>query len=575
MRIALPAPGVLIDGRWIGRAIWHIERTLEQAKAKDETGVGTRGRILAVMLVVSVVFIVLSAGAVKAALFTPDARAGALANLPAGARADLVDRNGELLAANLLHFGMFIDPREVWDATETKAALARALPDIKADRIAKAVDGSRRIRLMGGLTPAERDRILDLGLPGISFEPEEARVYPLGSTAVHLIGFTDTGGAGLAGAEKAFENKLAGLSGPVALSIDLRVQAALDDEIAKTAAEFKPIGAVGLVIDTQTGEVLGMSSWPNYDPNGRASADQRLNRAAASVFEMGSTFKAFTVAAGLDAGVATPTTMYDASAPFKFGYRTISDMHSEGRSLSLVDVFTHSSNVGTARLAQAIGRDRMHDYFDKLGLRKKATVELAESTRPLLPRKWDDDDMLSTSFGHGMQVTPLALAQAYSAIVNDGKRVPLTILKRSGPPPKGEQVMSVETSQTMLQIMRANVVRGTGRSANASGLSVGGKTGTGEKVVNGRYDSYKQIASFAAAFPTTGGPGTKRYFVLVLVDEPQGGARTGGIVAAPAVGRVVDRIAEFLKVPRQDLSREVVIGAPPPVDKPEEAAAVL
>ena len=480
---------------------------------------------------------------------------------PADARADLTDRHGALLAADLPHFSLYIDPREVWDLPATRAALRSVLPELQARRIEKVITGEKRAFLAGGLTPAQRARLHDLGLPGLSFENDERRVYPLGATAAHLIGFSDSAGAGLAGVERAFDNDIRGPGGgPVALSIDLRVQAALDDELRKAAAEFTPRGAVGIVTNVRTGEVLGLSSWPDFDPNepGAASDDQRLNRAAAAVYEMGSTFKAFTVAIGLDTGVTTMNSTFDAREPIKMGYRTIVDYHAARKILTLTEVFQHSSNIGTAKLAESIGPQRMSQYFGGLGLTRPARTELRESATPLTPRKWDDDAVASTSFGHGINVSPLALAAAYGAALNGGVLVPMTVRKLpEGAKVEGTRVFSPETSALMLQVMRANVTGGSGGSADAPGLTVGGKTGTGEKydpAIRG-YSNTKQVSSFAAVFPTAGGPDVERYFVLILMDEPHATAKTygystGGWVAAPAAGRVIDRIAPFLGVRR-------------------------
>ncbi len=274
---------------------------------------------------------------------------------------------------------------------------------------------------------------------------------------------------------------------------------------------------------------------------------------------MGSTFKAFTVAVGLDTGVANMNSTFDAREPFKLGYRTIHDYHATRKILSLVEVFQHSSNIGTAKLAEGIGPARLSRYFGGMGLTRPAEIELAESASPLTPRKWDDDAVASTSFGHGMNVSPLALAGAMGSILNGGVRVPLTLKKLPADAKvTGPRVFSEQTSTQMLQIMRANVTGGSGGSADAPGLSVGGKTGTGEKfdpAIRG-YSGTKQVSSFAAVFPTAGPPNTERYFVLILLDEPKPSAKTfgystGGWVAAPAAGRVIDRIAPFLSVPRQ------------------------
>jgi cell division protein FtsI (penicillin-binding protein 3) len=474
-----------------------------------------------------------------------------------------VDRNGRLLAADLLHYGLYIDPREIWDQDETRRGLLKALPGLDPDRLERALSSNRRLFVMGSLTPDEKARVHDLGLPGVTFEPETHRVYPLGVTAAHLIGFSDPSGEGLSGAEAALNGEVraaADDNAGVPLSIDLRVQGALEDELWKAVAQFNPKGAVGLVTDVHTGEILAMTSWPTYDPNrmNAATDNARLNRAASSVFEMGSVFKAFTMAIGLDAGVATPQTTFDATHPFQIGYRTIHDYHATHAMLTMVEVFQHSSNIGTARLAVAIGPERLHQYFDNLGLTSSAPVELVESARPLTPRKWDEDALASTSFGHGIDVTPLALARAYGALLNGGYVLPLTIRKLApGTKVAGPKVVSDKTSAEVLKLMRANVTGGSGKSANVAGLNVGGKTGTGDKWDPSihRYSTTRQVSSFAATFPSDGPPSARRYFVFVLMDEPHpdktGLDPTGGIVAAPVVGRVIQRIAPFLNVKRR------------------------
>jgi len=558
--------------RWLIERIWGLEHAFERARASGKVEDDTRLRIFFVLVLFSLGFITLAIGATRAALFSDAGRGGAMATLGAS-RADLVDRNGMLLAADLLHYGLYIDPREIWDQGETRRGLLRTLPNLEAQRLERALRGNRRVFVLGALTPEERNRVHELGLPGVSFEPEQRRVYPLGPSAAHIVGFSDAGGEGISGAEAAFNDDIrtaARGGAPVPLSIDLRVQGALEDELWKAVAEFTPKGAVGLVTDIHTGEILGMASWPAFDPNkpGKAGVYAQTNRAAATVYEMGSTFKTFTVATGLDSGVATPESTFDARTPYHLGYRTITDYHAARKILTLVEVFQHSSNIGTAKLAEAVGPQRMGTYFKGLGLTTPAKVELIETARPLTPKVWNEDAIASVSFGHGINVTPLALARAYGAVLNGGNLIPLTIHKLE-PDAKvtGPRVMSERTSLQMLSIMRANVTgkSGSGRSANIPGLSVGGKTGTGEKydpAIRG-YNHGRQVSSFAAVFPTTGGAGTKRYFVLVLLDEPHASANsagyaTGGWVAAPAAGRVIERIAPFLGVQRRaDLAQAV------------------
>lgn len=550
--------------RWLARSMWRLEHAFERARASDKPQDDTRIRIFFVGALFAAGFVTLAMGATRAALFADAGRVGGYAPPVSAARADLVDRNGELLAADLLHYGLYIDPREIWDASETRRALHAALPDVAPERLERALRASRRTFLVGGLTPETRKRVYELGLPGVSFEPEERRVYPLGYTGAHYIGFVDGGGQGLAGAEAAFNDdihKAASLGQKAQLAMDLRVQAAAEDELYKGVAKFRPKGAVALVVNVHSGEILALANYPTFDPNkpGEAPLNARLNRAAASIYEMGSTFKGLTVAAGLDSGVATPMTTFDARQPLKIGYRTIHDYHATRKVLNLVEVFQHSSNIGTAILAESVGTQRLAAYFKAFGLTEPAKVELVESARPLTPKVWDEDAIASTSFGHGMNVSPLAIARAYSGLLNGGKLVPLTIRKQPpGYRPEGPQIVQPRTTETLLQIMRANVTGGSGKSANVSGLNVGGKTGTGEKydpAIRG-YSTSKQVSSFAAVFPTDGPLDAPRYFVLVLMDEPHpdpvtGARPTGGIVAAPVTGRIIERIAPFVGIERR------------------------
>ena len=539
--------------------VWRLEHAFERARASGRAEDDTRIRIFVVLLLFSSLFVAVSIGATFATVLSQAGKGDGYSPPIGAARADLVDRNGQMLAADLLHYGLYIDPREIWDTDETRRALAANLPELSSERLEKALRTGRRTFVFGGLTPEVRAKIHDMGLPGVSFEPEQKRVYPLGYTAAHLIGFADTGGEGLAGAEASLNDDIraaAASHGAVPLSIDLRIQAALEDELYKATAQFKPKGGVGVVINVHTGEILGLANYPTFDPNqpGKSSLDARLNRAAGAIYEMGSTFKGFTVATGLDTGVATPSTTFDATHPFQLGYRTITDYHATHKVLTLVEVFQHSSNIGTARLGEQIGPERLHAYFDRFGLTQRPKVDLVESARPLTPAIWNEDAIASTSFGHGINVSPLAVARAYSGIMNGGELLPLTIRKLApGTVVHGPRIVSEKTAATMLQIMRANVTGGSGKSANIAGLNVGGKTGTGDKwdPAARRYSTTKQVSSFAAVFPTDGPLNAPRYLVLILMDEPQratGVDPTGGIAAAPAAGKVIERIAPFLGV---------------------------
>jgi cell division protein FtsI (penicillin-binding protein 3) len=546
---------------WFTDRIWRVEHAFEHAKAQRKEQ-DTTYRIFFVLVLFATAFGTLAIGAIaKAMFFDPNAGARGAAAAPV-ARADLVDRNGRLLAVDLVHYGAYLDPKDVWDVAETRAALASALQEVAAQRVGKILASGRRSYLIGGLTPEQKDKLHDLGLPSLSFEPEDRRIYPLGSTAAHVIGFSDTGGKGLAGSERALDTLIrqSGDQGrPVALSIDLRVQAALDDELAKAAAEFQTVGAVGIVVDVHTGEILAMASNPTFDVNqpGHASAASLINHVAATVYEPGSVFKVFTLAMGLDSGVANINTMFDARTPLTLGGQTIHDYDKDNSMLPLWEVFTHSSNIGAARLGLLAGADRMDRYFHNFGLFAAAPSELIESARPIAPRRLTENVVASMAFGHAISVSPLAIATGMSSILNGGEYRPLTIRKLDGAPSPGRRVISEATSRTMLDLMRLNVVKGTGSKAGAAapGLRVGGKTGSAEKAMNGHYERKKLVSSFAAVFPTDGPMDAPRYFVLIMLDEPHAnkataGFATGGWTAAPTAGRIIDRIAPFLGVER-------------------------
>jgi len=574
--------------RWLAESVWRVEHAFERSKAEGRAADDTRLRIFFILSIFALAFVTLAVEAGRAALFSDAGRSAFDAALPASARADLVDRNGRLLALNLPHYGLYLDGREVWDRDETRRGLLAALPNISKDRLDKALVSDRREYLIGGLTPKERERVRNLGLPGVGFEEEQRRVYPLGRSAAHLIGFTATGGRGLAGAERALDGEIHAAAAdhkPVALAADLRIQAVLQEELQRGLAEYHANAAVGVVTNVHTGEILALASLPDFDPNdpGDATPAGRLDRAAASVYEMGSTFKVFTFAMGLDSGVATPSSTYNATEPLRIGSRVIHDFHATHEVMSLEDVFLHSSNIGTARLALMAGADRLTKYFNRFGLFDAANVELAESAQPLVPRKWDENTVASASFGHAISVTPLMVAAGVGSIMNGGTYVPLTIEKRApGAVPEGRRVVSPETSRAMLDLMRANVASkaGSGGKADALGLRVGGKTGSAEKAINGRYERKRLISSFAAVFPTDGALEDPRYLVLILFDEPKGtketfGFATAGWNAAPVAGRVIDRIAPFVGVARTPttLFGQTGLGpaaANPVVDAPSE-----
>ena len=531
--------------RWLSEAMWRVEHSFGRARADARPEEDTRVRIFLILSLFSAVFVCLALGAANAALLAPRGGVGSIGHPNAVSRADVVDRNGALLATNIVHYGLYIDPAEVWNRRTAALQIKRVLPRVSTAKLNRVLSGDRRLIVMTGLTPGEKSAVHALALGGVSFEPEDRRVYPLGASATHVLGVTDTGGQGLTGAELAFNSDIreAGLRGEsFPLSIDLRVQGVLENELARAVAETQAKGAVGIITDVQTGEVLGMASWPTTD---------RLNRATSAHYEMGSVFKTFTVAAGLDTGRADMNTLFDASQAFMIGNRRITDFHATNQVLTLEEVYLHSSNIGTSRLAVEMGPTVMQDYFKRFGLLDAAPIELHESARPRRPTKWDDSTLASLSFGYGIMITPLQMSAAMGALTNGGRYLPLTLRKGGRPDAEVRQVVSPQTSLTLLDLLRRNVVRGSGGRAEAPGLRVGGKTGSANKLVNGRYDPTHAVGTFAAVFPADGPVNARRYSILILIDEPGTYPRTGGFVAAPAVGRIADRIAPFLGVQRR------------------------
>jgi cell division protein FtsI (penicillin-binding protein 3) len=547
----------------LGRWILGMEHAFERARASEKAVDDTRLRIFFVLALFGFGFVTLGLGASRAALFSPWGHGAEIVQPAPNARAELTDRNGLILALDTPRFGLYVDPHEMVHKADVRAALLAAMPTIPAAKLDRILAGDKRQYVIGQLTPEQQQMIHDLALPGVTFEEESGRDYPLASLAAHVIGFSSRDGVGLAGAEKAFDAQLrAPGAKPLPLSIDLRVQGALENELADASQTLGVQDAAGMVVNVRTGEILGMASWPTFDAGAAAAADpaHMVNHAAATVYEPGSVMKVFTLAMGLDSGVATPDTMFDVATPLELPGQTIHDYDHGDAQLSLAHVFTHSSNIGAARLGLLAGADRMSRYYHAFGLFNAAPSELAESARPLTVRTLSSNIVASMSFGHAISVSPLAIATGMSAILNGGVYRPLTLkrLDAGQAPAPGRRILQESTSQTMLRLMRLNVTEGTGTRADAIGLRVGGKTGTATKLVHGHYVVGKNaanLASFAAIFPTDGPVDQDRSLVLIMLDVPKpvaadSGVTSGGFTAAPAAGRVIERIAPFLGVRR-------------------------
>ena len=509
-----------------------------------------RSRLLFAAVVFAVGFVVMAARVVDVAILT-DGNEPRLARVPAAAplatgRADIVDRNGVLLATSLRAASLYADPTEIIDPAAAAAQLTGVLTDLKPAHIAaKLVQPKRFVWIKRHLTPAETFAVNRLGIPGLHFQTEERRVYPHGALAAHVTGFAGVDDTGLAGLEKALDSRIRGDQTPVRTSIDVRLQHIVRQEVQRQIDDFSAVGGVGVVMAVDSGEVHALVSLPDFDAN-RAEvtpSEARFNRATLGVYEMGSTFKIFNTAMALESGAVTLRDGYDATKPIRIARFTISDYHAQKRWLSVPEIFMYSSNIGSVKIALDVGTEDQRAFLARLGFLDRLALELPETGTPMTPRPWRQINTMTISYGHGLSVTPLHLAGAVSTVVNGGLRHAPTLLAQDTPA-TGQRVFSADTSKAMRRLLRLVVKSGTGRNADARGFLVGGKTGTAEKSGVGGYRRKALLSSFVAAFPLN----APKFVILVMVDEPKGNERshgyaTGGWVAAPAVKRIVARMA--------------------------------
>ncbi len=471
-------------------------------------------------------------------------------------RADVVDRNGILLATNLSTSSVFADPSLIPDATQAATQLRTVFPELSHAALVKSLTGKGRFAwIKRNITPQEQYEVNMLGIPGVSFEREEQRIYPHGRLFSHALGFVNIDNKGAGGLERAMEAAITDPKNqqPFVTSLDMRAQYVMHDELTQAMETFRAKAAVGLLMDAKSGELLSMVSLPDFDPHhpAEASDDARFNRASLGTFEMGSTFKMFTFAMALQHQKIRLDEMFDVSKPIHYARHVIHDSHPEKRPLSGLEVFTHSSNIGTVKIVSRVGMDLQKDFLRQMGMFEPVQeVELSERGYPLYPKQWKEIQSLTISFGHGMSVTPLHLIRAMDALVSDGRVQPLTLLHREQAHPSEnlrDAVVSPQTIQNMRLLLRTTVAEGTAKTANIKGYAVGGKTGTAEKVVKGRYDRKSLRTSFAAAFPIQ----DPQYVMLVMLDEPKPtkktyGFATAGWNAVPTAGRIIARVGPML-----------------------------
>ncbi|MEQ1789536.1 MAG: penicillin-binding protein 2 [Rickettsiales bacterium] len=479
-------------------------------------------------------------------------------------RGNIVDRNGVLLATSLMTASVYVNTKEFKDANYAARRLAKILSMDKKLLLRRLESGKSFVWIKRNITPKEQQQVNDLGIPGISFQAEEKRVYPYGNMLSHMIGYVGMDNKGLSGIERQFDNRLRATelnNEPFALSVDVRLQSILHEEMSSAFEEFNAVGAAGMILDIKSGEVLSMVSLPDFNPTvlAKNNSAARFNRVTLGSYEMGSTFKSFTMAMGLDYGVTTMKEGYDATNPLKVSTFTIRDDHAQKRFLNVPEIFAYSSNIGTAKMALDVGGKRQKEFLGKIGMLEPVDIEFPEISRTQFPENWKEINIATIAYGHGIAVTPLHLVRGIATLVNGGTLQHLTLLKNGNKNKgKGKVVISQETSKNIRRLLRLVVDHGTGKNSDVAGYRVGGKTGTAEKVTSGGYSQSANLASFVATFPVD----DPKYVVLVMIDEPKGnksthGYATGGWVSAPAVGRVIARMGPMLGIkPRYDVPED-------------------
>ncbi len=476
-------------------------------------------------------------------------------------RADIVDRDGQLLVTTLQGWSLAADPSAIWDVGEVVDALKSVFPNLNTTQLAQTLSDKKRrfVWVRRGVTERERRAVKDLGMEALRFVEEPQRVYPNGSLAGHLLGYTNVDGAGLEGVEKIYDARLKAGGDPLRLTIDASAQYVLEEELEAAFQQFDMQGAAGMLIDANTGAVRAIASWPASDPRKRGDEppEAKTNRAINARMELGSIYKPLTVAAALEAGKLSTADRFNVSAPVRIGSAVVREPHplANASSVSASDIIVYSSNIGSALIAQRIGPEKLKTFLGDLGLLGGVTITGPQTASPLTPAEWDQTAMATVAFGHGISVSPLAFAMTYSPFATGGELVTPTFLEPVDPATvQRKRVMSRETAATVLAMLRRTVVEGSGKLAEAQGYEVAGKTGTAEKPTPDGYDPNRNITSFAAVFPAS----RPQFVVLVVLDEAQprtGAIRTASVTAATIAGNVIARAAPLLDV-------QPVLGAP-------------
>ncbi len=563
-------------GNWIGR----VQATARDLFSTRLDKSGGRIRLIVFAMLAAYVGIAVKLVALGLSHDPPQTLKVAADQAASGARPDLLDRNGEILATDVKTMSVFAEPRRIIDKDEAVELITAVLPDVDAKELRERL-GSKKgfVWVKRQVTAKEQEEIFRLGLPGVGFFPENKRVYPNGPLGAHVIGFVDKDNIGIAGMEKYLDQQsltdphVAGFSvdpdslKPVRLSLDLKATHALRDELAAGIERFRAKAAAGAIIDVNTGEIIALESLPDFDPNdpGDVKDPEKINRVNVGVYEMGSTFKAISIAMALELGKVNLNSRIDARESLRYGRFTIHDFHATHRVLTVPEVFTHSSNIGTARMALMVGVEGHQAFLKKMGQLDRLRTELPESAEPLVPKRWSELNTMTIAFGQGLNVAPIQALMAVAALVNGGNLMTPTFLPRSEAEAAAvaHRVVSPQTSESMRYLMRANATHGSAGFANIPGYYVGGKTGTADKIVHGHYSQDKVFTTFMAMTPAD----KPKYLYLVMYDEPQGLPEDGGYhTAAHNAGRTTGRLVERV---------EPLEGVPPASKFPDQPFPLL
>jgi cell division protein FtsI (penicillin-binding protein 3) len=563
----------ILDARDKGENPDAIEREnirLRHEQIRDQARQRAEGRLLVLGLFFVVAFGVVGMRMGVLATSEPmEPRVDAPGAQIHAARGDIVDRHGNILATNFETHALYAQPRHMVDPVHAANGLANIFPELDAQELIEDFTGKRKfLWIKRKISPEQMQAVHEIGDPGLLFASREMRLYPNGPLAAHVLGGASFGKEGVnaaevigvAGVEKYFDDYLRDPENgtrPLQLSLDLTVQAASERVLYGGMKLMNAKGATSILMDVHTGEVISVVSLPTFDPNDRprpatsgdASDSPLFNRSVQGVYELGSTFKIFTVAQAMDLGLVNPQTVIDTKGPLRWGKHRIRDFRNYGDEMSVTKVIVKSSNIGTARLAQAIGVERQQAFLKELGMLDTTGFEIVEAAtgRPLLPGNWSELSAMTISYGHGLSTSPMHLAAGYAAIANGGYKVQPTILKTETPA-KGERVFSAASAAASRDMLRKVVTEGTASFGEVKGYAVAGKTGTADKPKRtGGYYEDKVIATFASVFPAH----DPKYVLIVTLDEPvettgDEPRRTAGWTAVPVAAEMIRRVAPLL-----------------------------